>query len=130
MGLENQGGIGLVLILDGNIVIVNWRIKIVFIVIKEGELVNKFISFDFQEFIDIVVNSKGEIIVVDNGVNKMLMFDVRGKFFIFFGGKGDKDGQFKFICVIVIGKCDEILVVDNRIQIFSRDGKFLRMILD
>lgn len=37
----------MVLILDGNIVIVNWRIKIVFIVIKEGELVNKFISFDF-----------------------------------------------------------------------------------
>lgn len=130
VGLENQGGTGLALTPDGNIAIVNWRTKTVSIVTKEGELVNKFTSSDFQEPTDIAVNSKGEIIVADNGANKMLMFDACGKPLTSFGGKGDKDGQFKLICAIAIGKCDEILVADNRIQIFSRDGKFSRMIPD
>ncbi|XP_055996216.1 tripartite motif-containing protein 2-like isoform X2 [Ostrea edulis] len=130
VGLENQGGTGLALTPEGKIAIVNWRTRTVSIVTKEGELVNKFTCSDFQEPTDIAVNSRGEIIVADHGANKMFMFDGNGKPLTTFGGRGEKDGQFKLICAIAVGKCDEILVADHRIQIFSRDGKFSRMIPD
>ncbi|XP_061162723.1 tripartite motif-containing protein 3-like [Saccostrea echinata] len=130
VGLENQGGTGLALTPEGNIAVVNWRTRTVSIVTKEGELVNKFTCSDFQEPTEIAVNSRGEIIVADHGANKMFMFDANGKPLTTFGGKGEKDGQFKLICAIAVGKCDEILVADHRIQIFSRDGKFSRSIPD
>ncbi|KAH9515370.1 hypothetical protein Btru_014272 [Bulinus truncatus] len=44
--------------------------------------------------------------------------------------RGDKDGQFKDIHAICIGKNDEILVADHRIQIFSKDGKYSRKVVD
>lgn len=130
IGLENQGGTGLALTPDKNIAVINWRTKYVTVLNSQGDLITKFTHQDFVEPIDIAVNSKGEIIVADNGANRIFMFDASGRLLTTFGSKGSKDGQFKLICAIVVGKCDEILVADHRVQIFSRDGKFSRVIPD
>lgn len=130
IGLENQGGTGLALTPDKNLAVINWRSKFVTVINKEGEVRTKFTHQDFIEPIDIAVNSRGEIIVADNGASRVFMFDPNGRLLTTFGGKGSKEGQFKFICAIVVGKCDEILVADHRVQIFSRDGKFSRVIPD
>ncbi|XP_021366421.1 tripartite motif-containing protein 2-like isoform X1 [Mizuhopecten yessoensis] len=130
LGLENQSGTGLSLTPDGNLALVNWRTKYITVVTKDGELVKKFSNPDFVEPIDIAVNSKGEFIVADNGANKVFIFDGNGKLNTTFGGKGDKEGQFKLMCAVAVGKCDEILVADHRVQVFSKDGKFSRVIPD
>ena len=128
VGLESQGGTGVGLTPNGNLAIVNWRTKFVSILSKEGDLVNQFTYPDFSEPTDVAVNSRGEIIVADNGANKIFMFDSSGRPLTTFGGKGEKEGQFKLISAIAVGKCDEILVADHRIQIFSKDGKFSRTV--
>ena len=128
VGLEGQSGTGLSLTPNGYLAVINWRTKFVSVLTVEGELLLKFTNPDFVEPIDLTVNSKGEFIVADNGVCRVFVFDCSGKLLTTFGGKGCKDGQFKFISAIAIGKNDEILVTDHRIQIFSKDGKFSRLI--
>ncbi|CAC5356953.1 TRIM2_3 [Mytilus coruscus] len=130
LGLESSGGTGLALTPEKNLAVINWRTKLVTVMTPDGDPLSKFTHQDFMEPIDIAVNSRGEIIVADNGANRVFMFDPNGKLLTTFGGKGSKEGQFKLICAIVIGKCDEILVADHRVQIFSRDGKFSRVIPD
>lgn len=127
-GLESQSGTGLALTPDDNIVVVNWRTKYISVIDLDGTLVNSFTSDSFVEPIDVAVNSKGEFIVADNGAGKVFMFDPNGKLSITFGAKGDKEGQFKLMTAVAVGKCDEILVADHRIQIFSKEGKFSRQI--
>ncbi|KAG2392103.1 hypothetical protein C9374_013588 [Naegleria lovaniensis] len=54
---------------------------------------------------------------------------IEGKFVCKFGGKGSEDGQFSSPTDLVVDPNDNIIVCDNennRVQIFSKDGKFLR----
>ncbi|KAF0980527.1 hypothetical protein FDP41_013741 [Naegleria fowleri] len=54
---------------------------------------------------------------------------IEGKFVCKFGGKGSEDGQFSSPTDLVIDPNDNIIVCDNennRVQIFSKEGKFLR----
>ncbi|KAL3862563.1 hypothetical protein ACJMK2_008523 [Sinanodonta woodiana] len=127
-GMENQSGMGIALTPDHNIAVVNWRTKYITILSPEGEIISKFTHEILSEPIDIAVNSKGEFIVADIGASKVFMFDRNGKLLTNFGTKGEKDGQFRNISAVAVGKCDEILVADHRIQIFSKDGKFSRQV--
>lgn len=127
-GFENQSGMGIALAADNQVAVVNWRTKHVSFISQEGEVLNKFTHECFAEPIDVAVNSRGEIIVADIGASKIFIFDRSGKLQTSFGNKGDKDGQFKNISAVTIGKCDEILVADHRIQVFTRDGKFSRAV--
>ncbi|XP_041377656.1 tripartite motif-containing protein 2-like [Gigantopelta aegis] len=129
-GLEQQSATGLCTTPDGNLAVINWRTKFVSIMTTEGDLVKKFTTQDFIEPIDIAVNSRGDIIVADSSAGKVFIFDPSGILMTTFGSKGEKDGQFKLISALTVGKCDEILVTDHRVQIFSRDGKFSRRLPD
>ncbi|XP_052234841.1 tripartite motif-containing protein 2-like isoform X2 [Dreissena polymorpha] len=129
-GFENQSGTGIAVAEDNQLVVVNWRTKHVSFISTqgEGEVLSKFTHECFVEPIDIAVNSKGEIIVADIGASKIFIFDRMGKLQTTFGNRGDKDGQFKNISAITVGRCDEILVADHRIQVFTKDGKFSRLV--
>lgn len=127
-GLENQSGMGIALANDNQVVVVNWRTKQVSFLSQEGEVNSKFSHDCFVEPIDVAVNSRGEVIVADIGASKIFIFDGNGKLQTFFGNRGDKEGQFKNISGITIGRCDEILVADHRIQVFTKDGKFSRLV--
>ena len=127
-GFENQSGMGIALGAENTVAVVNWRTKHVSFLSQEAELLNKFTHECFVEPIDVAVNSRGEIIVADIGATKIFIFDRSGKLLTSFGNRGDKEGQFKNICAVTIGKCDEILVADHRIQVFTRDGKFSRLV--
>ncbi|XP_071109855.1 tripartite motif-containing protein 2-like [Haliotis cracherodii] len=129
-GLENQSATGLCLMPDTNLAVINWRTRCVSILGNEGELIKKFTAQEFVEPIDIAVNSKGNIIVADSGAGKVFIFDPSGILLTTFGSRGDRDGQFKLISSVAVGKCDEILVTDHRIQIFTKDGKFSRRLSD
>ena len=127
-GFENQSGIGIALTPDNHLAVVNWRTKLISVLSHEGELVNKFTHDCLMEPIDIAVNSRGETVVADIGACKIFIFDQSGKLVTTFGNRGEKEGQFRHISAVTIGKCDEILVADHRIQIFTKDGKFSRQV--
>ncbi|KAK6176527.1 hypothetical protein SNE40_014794 [Patella caerulea] len=129
-GLENQSATGLSLTHDGNIAVVNWRNKMVSIIDPEGGLVKQFTTTEFIEPTDVAVNSRGDVIVADSGAAKIFIFGQAGNLITTFGSKGTRDGQFKLISSVTVGKCDEILVTDHRIQVFSKDGKFSRCLCD
>ncbi|KAL4221155.1 hypothetical protein ACF0H5_019414 [Mactra antiquata] len=127
-GFENQSGMGIALTNDNQLAVVNWRTRLVAFLSEEGDIVSKFTHDCFVEPIDIAVNSRGEIIVADIGASKIFIFDSSGKLLTTFGNKGEREGQFRNISAVTIGKCDEILVADHRIQIFTKDGKFSRQV--
>ncbi|XP_052820878.1 tripartite motif-containing protein 2-like isoform X2 [Mya arenaria] len=127
-GFENQSGMGIALASDNQVVVVNWRTKSVSFLSQDGETISKFSHECLVEPIDVAVNSKGEIIVADIGATKIFIFDRNGKLQTTFGNRGEKDGQFKNISAVTIGRCDEILVADHRIQVFTKDGKFSRVV--
>jgi tripartite motif-containing protein 2/3 len=128
-GLENQSGTGIAMTPGGHLVIINWRTKYVTEISPEGELVNRFTSREFVEPINLAVNSRGEIIVADNGAGKLFIFNSSGRMINKIGTKGDKPGQFKLMSAIAVRDRDEIIVADNRLQVFSREGRFLRQIV-
>ena len=94
------------------------------------KVVKSFTHSDLVEPIDVAVNSKGEFVVADSGARKVFKFDPSGKLITSFGSSGTNEGQFKVMSALCVGKNDEILVADHRIQVFSRDGKFLRKVSD
>ena len=129
-GLEQYSSTGLALSpTSGNLVLINWRTKHVTEISVDGVVVKKFTSDEFREPTSIAVNRHGEIIVADTGLCKLLVFDCSGKLINKIGSKGDKPGQFRVISAVhSCGQTDEILVTDNRLQVFSRAGKFLHEI--
>ncbi|XP_076451845.1 tripartite motif-containing protein 2-like [Babylonia areolata] len=129
-GLESQSATGLCMTPDGNLAVVNWRTRMVTVMTPEGDMLRQFTNPGFQEPIDVAVNSRGEVIVADAAASKIFIFDPSGTLTTTFGSRGDKDGQFKLIAALTVGKNDEILIADHRIQIFSKDGKFSRRLVD
>lgn len=128
-GLEHHSSTGMALSpVTGNLVVINWRTKEVTEMDYEGLVVKKFTSDRFIEPISIGVNSHGEVIIADNGLSKLVMFDSEGNFLREIGSKGGEPGEFKLITSLYVAPNDNILVTDNRLQIFSRVGKFIREI--
>ena len=128
--VEGGSATGLAIMAAGTqLALVNWRSKKVFIVdTVEGEIVKEMTSPEFVEPIDVAVTSKGEIVVADSGARRVFKFDTQGNMITSFGSHGDRDGQFKVMTALCIGRNDDILVADHRIQVFSKDGKFSRKI--
>lgn len=62
------------------LVVVNWRSKAVTEITTDGETLRSFTHHAFQEPIDVAVEkSYGHILVADNGVSGVLVFDEEGK---------------------------------------------------
>ncbi|GFO22021.1 cellular tumor antigen p53 [Plakobranchus ocellatus] len=129
---EGASATGLAVVSGGTMLaVVNWRSQTVYVVdSSDGQIVKEITTLAFVEPIDVAVNSKGEIIVADSGARKIFKFDTQGNLITSFGSHGDRDGQFKVITALCVGRNDEILVADHRIQVFTKDGKFSRRLQD
>lgn len=126
VGLEQHSGTGMALTPINTLVIINWRTKHVTELNLQGQVVKKFGCAEFVEPISIAVNRSGEVIVADNGVGALFVFDAAGQLMRKIGSKGDKPGQFKLIQSIYCSPLnDDILVTDNRLQIFNKTGQYL-----
>ena len=126
-GLEEHSGTGLALTPANTLVVINWRTKYVSELNEQGEVLNKFTHVRFVEPISVTVNDRGEIIVADNGLGKLLVFSPQGALLSEIGSKGDKSGQLKLVSsVYAVPDTDTLLVTDHRLQLFHRSGKLLR----
>ena len=81
---------------------------------------------DLIEPIAVAVNNKDEVLIADNGVGSILVFESCGKLKKKIGARGKKAGEFKELSSVCIGPEGEIIVADTRIIIFSAAGQFLR----
>ena len=82
----------------------------------------------YQEPIDVVVSTDGEIFVLDRRLAQVLIYDETGYYLRSFGSKGSGQGEFNRPQSITVTPKDEILVADtgnNRIQAFDHEGQFL-----
>lgn len=65
---------------NNGLVVVNWRTKVVTEITTDGETVKAFTNNAFQEPIDVAVDkSYGHILVADNGMSCVFVFDEEGK---------------------------------------------------
>ena len=83
---------------------------------------------DLIEPIAVAVNNNDEVLIADNGVGSILVFESFGKLKKKIGTKGKSKGEFKELSSVCIGPRGEIIVADTRIIIFSATGEFIREI--
>lgn len=82
--IENEGLVGKsctgIAVTKSGLVVVNWRTKTVTEMTTSGQTIKQFSCNEFQEPIDIAVdNNYGHILVADNGVSCIFVFDCDGK---------------------------------------------------
>ena len=76
----------------------------------------------------IATDSKVNVYVTDEWLNRVSIFDKDGTFLRIWGASGGGDGEFNGACGIAINEDDELYIVDSRnhrIQKMTKDGKYL-----
>ena len=89
-------------------------------------LTSGFSHDDLIEPIAVAVNNNDEVLIADNGVGSILVFESCGKLKKKIGVKGKNKGEFKELSSVCIGPAGEIIVADTRIIVFSPSGEFIR----
>ncbi|XP_021918620.1 tripartite motif-containing protein 3-like isoform X4 [Zootermopsis nevadensis] len=129
--IENEGLAGRsctgIAVSNNGLVIVNWRTKTVTELSPlHGDTLSNFSHNAFQEPIDVAVDrGYGHVLVADNGLSCVFVFDSDGKILFQVGKKGSQRGYFNLISSVTVGPSGEIIVADSRIQVFSAKGDFL-----
>lgn len=128
--IENEGLAGRsctgIAVSSRGLIVVNWRSREVTEMTTYGDTISRFSHQDFQEPIDVAVDSSyGHILVADNGLSCVFVFDADGKLLFQVGKKGSHKGSFNLISSVTVGPGGEIIVADSRIQVFSAKGDFM-----
>ena len=126
VGLDQHSSTGMALASNSShLTVVNWRTKYVTQFNLQGQVSNKFTWAHFLEPISVAVNRQGEFVVADNGLGQLILFDSAGKMKAQIGSKGDKPGQFKLMSSVYCHPTtDDIIVTDNRLQVFTPRGLY------
>ena len=80
----------------------------------------------------VAVDQRGRILVSDSELNSIQIYDYSGKPLLKVGSPGTGDGQFYHQSNICVDRYDNIVVADtynNRVSMFSPDGRFMQHIL-
>lgn len=127
-GLEDRSATGLAVTPCDTLLVINWRNKNVSQINFDGELISQFTHAMFIEPLDVAINSKGQVLVADNGAHAVFILDMNGKMLKVVRQKV-VDGKTQQITSICCGPQDEILIAGSVINIFSSNGEFLREII-
>lgn len=109
-----------------SLITVNWRTKTVTEISLDGITIGAFTHDEFIEPIAVAINKDGDVLVADNGVGSIMVFESCGKLKRKIGKKGGKKGDFKEISSLCISPQGDIVVADTRILVFNADGEFQR----
>lgn len=134
--LDNRAGTSIALTPCNNSILVsNWRTKFITELSLDGEFVRHFSHRDFVEPTYLAVNSKGEILVADNGAHAVFLFHPVGKLSRkitnYITPTTTSYAKAKTVSTGVIGAIgfgpnDEIIIASSHIQIFSSSGEIIR----
>jgi len=122
--LEGRSVTGVCLGSSGDtLVTVNWRTKTITEMNLDGRTIGGFSHDDLIEPISVAVNNDDEVLIADNGVGSILVFESCGKLKKKIGAKGKGKGEFKELSSVCIGPRGEIIVADtSKIIVFSPSG--------
>ena len=80
----------------------------------------------FYRVYDIAVSTKGRIYVLDNGLDRVQVYDSTGSYQQTIGRKGEGPGEFFFPTAIAVDPFGRLYVADQaRITVFDEKGNFL-----
>lgn len=129
-GLEGRSATGICMGSSGDsLLTINWRTKTVTEMTLEGQTIGSFTHDDFKEPIDIAMDLDDNVVVADNGIGSVLVFETSGKLLKTVGNRGNGRGQFKDISAVCVAPSSgDIIVADSRIQVFNSAGDFVREI--
>jgi len=129
-GLEGRSVTGICMgSSDDSLMVINWRSKTVTEISLDGHTIGSFTHDDLKEPIDLAIDQDGQVLVADNGVGAVLVFESSGKLIRTIGnGKGTKQGQFKDLSAVAVAPNGDVVVADSRIQVFRPSGEFVREI--
>jgi len=83
-------------------------------------------NYQLGRIVDIAVDARGMIYVLDGGFVCVQQFDSTGTYLRSFGDEGEGPGDFNFPVAIDIDDHGRIFVLDrSRITIFDRDAEFV-----
>lgn len=128
--LEGRSVTGLTLTPNDSLMFCNWRKKTITEVTPAGELLSQFSHDALQEPTTLAVNSRGEILVVDNASNSIFVFLSGGKLLRKWGSRGGEPGELGCVTAICCTPEDDVIVADSRIQVFTSEGQYLRTIFE
>jgi hypothetical protein len=75
---------------------------------------------------DIATDSRGRILVLDNGFSRVQVYDSTGAYVQSIGRKGEGPGEFAFPTAIDVDVLDNLYIASRgRISVFDRDGRFV-----
>ena len=76
----------------------------------------------------VAIDKKGQVIIAEEGGNRISIYSPSGDFVKSFGRKGSAPGQFKNPCGVAVDRACNIFVAEagnHRIQKFTADGEFV-----
>lgn len=112
---------------DDSLIVINWRTKTVAEISLDGHPINSFTHDEFQEPIDVALDREDQVLVADNGLGQLLVFDGSGK--LLRSIVPPKSDRFKDISAICVAPDGNYVVADTNLIIFSsQDGSFMREI--
>jgi len=127
--LEGRSVTGVCLGSSGDTLItVNWRTKTVTEMSLDGRSVGGFSHDDMIEPIAVDINDNDEVLIADNGVGSVLVFEMCGKLKRKIGVKGRGVGELRELSSVCVAPGGEVVVGDTRVIVFSSQGEFLREI--
>jgi len=128
-GLEGRSSTGICMgSSKDSLLVINWRTKTVTEMTLDGNTIGSFTHDDFKEPIDIALDLDDNVVIADNGIGSVLVFETSGKLLKTIGSRGNGRGQFKDISAVTVAPSGDILVADSRIQVFNSNGDFVREI--
>ena len=104
------------------------KIQLYSLISKCKSFPGSFTHDDFKEPIDIALDLDDNVVIADNGIGSVLVFETSGKLLKTIGSRGNGRGQFKDISAVTVAPNGDILVADSRIQVFNSNGDFVREI--
>lgn len=144
-GLENKSATGIALNRDcHSLFISNWRHRNITEVDLKGNFLRHFSHQELVEPTYLAVNSKGEIIVADNGAQGIFVFHASGKLARKISSKISSSTSMTSSCLslsststlkshhqtsqpvvisaIAVGPDDEVIMADSSIHVFNNEG--------
>ncbi|KAM7541019.1 hypothetical protein Aperf_G00000042918 [Anoplocephala perfoliata] len=114
--------------INSNYLICDYDLHCIHVFQPSGSYMSKFGQRNLAGPIDVAVDNKGKIFVVDMKACTICYFKPTGRFLGHFGARGAADNQFITPTGITIDSADRIYVVDSQvhaIKVFDNDGTFL-----
>lgn len=153
--LAHQSTVGLAIMpTTGHLLTLNWRTLAVTEWTPDGREIKSFTFSEFVEPLDLAVDSRGRILIADNGAKKIFVFDRTARPLLSFpvklssnnGSSTIDTAKSQLICTrapptqcpsslqvtcVAVGRDDDIVVGGgDHVQIYDTSGKYVSELLD